>query len=240
MRWATTTIAVLALCACADSSAARGGLSGAADRDRQASVHRLSQRVVQQEGRIAELEARLALLENEGREARALKAKAGDALPTAPPAADPWKTLTAADAERLPVVPLPDVRVARPRATGAGTRERYRAALRLVNEGRWEDAMPALSSFITDFPHDELVDNARYWRGEVHYAQRRYEQAIADFQGVLARYPGSDKAPDCLLKLGMSHLRLGRRAEATRYFDQVMAQYPKSDAARAAEKEGSS
>lgn len=244
MRWAIATIALVGLSGCAESTATRANALAASGADQRASVARLEHKLQEQEGRVAELEARIALLEQEGRQARAPAQlpKPGEPLRIASAATpDPWKTVTTAGAalERLPVVPLPNERESA-RGSSAAVREQYRAALRLVNEGRWDDALPALAAFLSQYPHDELADNARYWRGEVHYSQRHYEQAIADFQGVLARYPGSDKAPDCLLKMGMSHLRLGHRAEATRYFDQVREQYPKSDAARAAANEGSS
>jgi tol-pal system protein YbgF len=211
------------------------------------------QRVVDdQAGRIAELEARLSLLEREARETRPSVAKSGETIRVgAAPgrAPEPWIATSAGSAEpvvaaeiaapaRLPVVPLPDQRIGGGHDSSAAVRERYRAALKLVREQRWEDALAALANFLTEYPHESISDNARYWRGEVYYALRRYPDAIQEFQGVLARFPASDKAADCLLKVGLCHLRLGDRAEASRYFEQVIEQFPKSDAARAASAEG--
>jgi tol-pal system protein YbgF len=212
----------------------------------------LEQLVGEQAGRIAELEARLGLLEREARETRPIVAKSGETIhigvgPGRVP--DPWIAKRAESADpslpaelteppRLPVVPLPDQRIAGGHEPSAVVRERYRAALKLVREQHWEEALAALANFLTQHPHESISDNARYWRGEVYYALRRYPDAIQEFKGVLARFPASEKAPDCLLKVGLCHLRLGDRAEASRYFEQVIEQYPKSDAARAASAEG--
>jgi tol-pal system protein YbgF len=212
----------------------------------------LQQTVDEQAGRIAELEARLGLLEREARETRPIAAKASETIRIGSGpgrATDPWIATRAETTEagaapeltappRLPVVPLPDQRIAGGHEPSATVRDRYRAALKLVREQHWEEALAALATFLTQHPHESISDNARYWRGEVYYALRRYPDAIQEFQGVLARFPASDKAADCLLKVGLCHLRLGDRAEASRYFEQVIEQYPKSDAARAASAEG--
>jgi tol-pal system protein YbgF len=239
MMRAIATIALVVLSACADATGTRArNPTASTSVDPVAHQARLERQLQEQSARITELEARLALLEKEGRDLRTNSATIADVPPPKTPAVDPFKLVAAS--ERLAVVPLPDERADKVRASSSAEREQYSAALRLVKEGRFADALPALARFLAQHPHDELADNARYWRGEVHYSERRYEQAIADFQGVLVRYPGSDTAPNCLLKIGMSHLRLGRRAEASRYFEQVIEQYPKSDAARAAANEGSS
>jgi tol-pal system protein YbgF len=85
-----------------------------------------------------------------------------------------------------------------------------------------------------------LSAGATYWRGEVYYAQRRYREALQEFETVVSRYAQNGKAADSLLKLGMCHQRLGDQTSAQRYFRQVIEQYPTSDAARIASREGSS
>jgi tol-pal system protein YbgF len=241
-------LGVVVLSACA-SSAQVGPTAG---KPTTPQLSHLQRTVDEQAGRIAELEARLGLLEREARETRPSVATSGETIrigkgPGRAP--EPWIATSAEGAEpgvpaevtappRLPVVALPDQRIGGGRESSAAVRERYRAALKLVREQRWEEALAALANFLTEHPHESISDNARYWRGEVYYALRRYPDAIQEFQGVLARFPASDKAADCLLKVGLCHLRLGDRAEASRYFEQVIEQFPKSDAARAASAEG--
>jgi tol-pal system protein YbgF len=241
-------LGVVVLSACA-SSAQVGPTAG---KPQSAQLSHLQQTIDEQAGRIAELEARLGLLEREARQTRPIAGKSDETIRigTGPGRApEPWIAKSADGAEpsvvaevtaspRLPVVPLPDQRIGGGHDPSAVVRERYRAALKLVHEQHWDEALAALAHFLTEHPHESVSDKARYWRGEVLYALHRYPDAIQEFQGVLARFPGSDKAADCLLKVGLSHLRLGNRAEASRYFEQVIEQFPKSDAARVASAEG--
>jgi tol-pal system protein YbgF len=149
-------------------------------------------------------------------------------------------------AARLPVVPLPEVRADKlltSSSTGspdADARERYRLALRSVREGRFDQAGDALSSFLDRYPAHSLSAGATYWLGEVRYAQRRYDEALRQFQAVLTVFPDSDKRPGSLLKAGLCQKRLGDEGAARRYFDQLREQFPNSDAARIASREGSS
>jgi tol-pal system protein YbgF len=140
---------------------------------------------------------------------------------------------------KLPIVPLPEDRAkAITAGAAASSRDRYRNALRLVRERRWDEAERELDAFLQRFPSDDLAAGATYWRGEVYYAQRRYREALQEFQSVISRFAPSDKAADSLLKLGMCHLRLGDQSSAQRYFKQVIEKYPTSDAARIASREG--
>ena len=155
------------------------------------------------------------------------------ALPKAPPGVP----------TRLPVAPLPGKRTlpfsSQPPATD-DARAAYREALGLVRARDYATALQKLDGFLARFGEHSLSDNAVYWRGEVHYAQRNYQRALKEFEAVLARYPGSNKAADALLKIAMCHHRLGDKQKAAKHFDLVRKQYPNSDAARIASREGSS
>jgi tol-pal system protein YbgF len=277
-RWARGWMASLTLAGCAASSAASPQVESAATVARPPStMSRLTQASEDQAKRIAELEARLALLETEAREARDARERT-----PARPAERPPETVrigphrreqSAIDAEappvqvrlheaepeppeplvlppppngvnaKLGVVPLPEERaqklLASPAAAGS-VRDQYRTALGFVRERRWNEAERVLNDVLALGPGEELVANATYWRAEVYYAQRRYREALTDFEAVLARAVSGSRAADSLLKVGMCHLRLGDQSTAQRYFRQVVEQYPTSDAARIASREGSS
>jgi tol-pal system protein YbgF len=164
-------------------------------------------------------------------------------LPTPPPGV----------ATRLAVVPLPGEGAkampsskVTPLAAGArgdggdDPREQYRAALRLLRAREFGAALAAFQEFLTRHPGHALSDNAVYWQGEAHYAERRYGDALEQFEAVIARYPRSNKLADALLKIGLCHRRLGDDGRAAKYFQRVREQYPNSDAARIASREGSS
>lgn len=148
---------------------------------------------------------------------------------------------------RIPVVPLPEERGAKsaPPAVGeplddAALRERYRAALRALQERRYEEARTGLVTLLDAHPSHPLAEGATYWLGEIHYAERRYGDALRQFESLLALHAKSGKRPDAMLKAGLCLRRLGDDERAKRYFDQVRQQYPSSEAARMASREGAS
>ena len=266
----------LAFAGCAGASQARPELLTADDAKSPGTVQTLQRENEEQSRRIAELETRLALLENEARDWRRTdepakptetvriggrrrdSEEAATPRPAVPlvrlherePALDLDEPLDlpeppAGVASKLDVVPLPGQRAGKARDVSSGSEAidgsaLYRAGLRSLRERRWQQALDAFTDLLGLHPGHALADKATYWRGEVHYAQRRYDEAMLDFQAVLSRFARSDKAADALLKLGLCHERLGDRASAERYFRQLREQYPSSNAARVASRENRS
>ncbi|HEX4355141.1 MAG TPA: tol-pal system protein YbgF, partial [Polyangiales bacterium] len=246
-------------------------------------------RQADQARQIAELEARIALLESEAREAREGASTNASTSPhatdtirigpnaettTQPVAAPALTEIASADREpttnhripsyrlyghasaksadalapvpvvdeTLPVAPLPETRAKRlpPSAAEAGAPDAtddYRAALRMLNERRFDEALGAFSAFVSDHPDDPLLPKALYWRGETRYAKRDYAQALSDFEALLARFPDNDKAPDALLKAALCSRHLGAEDKAQGYFRRLLATYPNSQAASVASRE---
>jgi tol-pal system protein YbgF len=283
MRIRTQSAVWLLSCACASSVPVRE-----ADKTPALETHELFARQTDQARQITELEARIALLESEARQAReaatSTSTHAPDAIrigrnaeTTTQPAAAPALTEIAsadreptgnhripsyrlyghpsaksADAlapvpvvdETLPVAPLPETRAKRlpPSAAEAGAPDAtadYRAALRMLNERRYDEALGAFSAFLSDHPDHPLFPKALYWRGETRYAKRDYAQALSDFEGLLTRFPDNDKAPDALLKAALCSRHLGAEDKAQSYFHRLRATYPNSQAASIASREGS-
>ena len=148
---------------------------------------------------------------------------------------------------RIPVVPLPEERSAKTAAPlGSDTaddatlRERYRVALRAVQERHYDEAKSALSALLDAHPEHPVAEGASYWLGEVHYAERRYGEALRQFESLLALYPKGTKRADAMLKAGLCLRRLGDDERAKRYFQQVRQEHPTSEAARMASREGAS
>ncbi|HEY2734696.1 MAG TPA: tol-pal system protein YbgF [Polyangiales bacterium] len=281
MRIRTQSAVWLLSCACASSAPVREP-----DKTPALETRELVERQAEQARHIAELEARIALLESDARQAReganasshatdtvrigpsseAVQPEVTPAL-TAIASAEPepsknhripsyrlygHPSANSADAiapvpvvdETLPVAPLPDARAKRlppsaaetnaPDATGD-----YRAALRMLNERRFDEALGAFSAFMNDHPDHPLLPKALYWRAETRYAKRDYAQALSDFEALLARFPDNDKAPDALLKAALCSRHLGAEDKAQGYFRRLLATYPNSQAASVASREGS-
>jgi tol-pal system protein YbgF len=120
----------------------------------------------------------------------------------------------------------------RPSALDPEAKRSYDAALSLVNQKKYNEALDALSAFLVKYPDHPNADNAMYWRGECYFAQGEYGHAADQFEGVLARFPLGNKVPDALLKLGMSREKLGDTTAARAAYDKLEHDWPRSDAAR--------
>jgi tol-pal system protein YbgF len=114
--------------------------------------------------------------------------------------------------------------------------EDYRAAVELVKAGKSDEAVSALHAFLQHYPRNDYADNAQYWLGEVYYAQKDYQHALAEFRATIETYPRGNKVPDALLKVGFCYASLGQADKAKAVLEQVINLYPKTEPAALAAK----
>ena len=110
----------------------------------------------------------------------------------------------------------------------------YTLARQKLEANQLARARELLQDFLARYPKDELAPNAQYWLGETWYAEKKWNDAIVEFQKVLKEYKGSDKVPDALLKIGMSFRAQGDCQNATLFFEEVIQGHRTSPAAKTA------
>lgn len=120
----------------------------------------------------------------------------------------------------------------RPAALDLEAKRTYDAALSLVNQKQFNQALEAFAAFLVKWPDHPNADNAMYWRGECYFAQGEFSRAAEQFDGVIARFPLGNKVPDALLKLGLSQQKLGNAQKAQLQFDRLQREFPRSEAVR--------
>jgi tol-pal system protein YbgF len=106
-----------------------------------------------------------------------------------------------------------------------------------LEAGQPQRARELFTEFLTKFPKDDLAANAQYWLGETWYAERKWNDAIGEFQKVLKDYKGSEKVPDALLKIGMSFQAQNDCANAMLFFEDLQQGHRATDAAKAAKEQ---
>ena len=110
----------------------------------------------------------------------------------------------------------------------------YSLARQKLDAGQVPRARELFQDFLARFPKDELAPNAQYWLGETYYAEKKWNDAIVEFQKVLKEFKGSDKVPDALLKIGMAFQAQGDCENAKLFFEEVAQTHKQSPLAKTA------
>ena len=111
---------------------------------------------------------------------------------------------------------------------GGDPMETYQAAYRDYQKGNFDLAMQGFREFLQNNPTSDLADNAAYWIGESLFSQKKYRDAIEQFDMVINTYPKSDKVPAALLKKGYGYIELGQKAQGVVQLQYVIHEHPTS------------
>jgi tol-pal system protein YbgF len=141
-------------------------------------------------------------------------------LQTAPPAA----TDAATPATGEMTVPAPATPSIDPTQT-------YQAAYRDYQRGNFDLAIDGFRDFLEAAPSSDMADNASYWIAESLFSQKKYREAIQQFDAVVNKYPKSDKVPGALLKKGYAYINVGERAQGVVQLQYVLHEHPRSQEA---------
>jgi tol-pal system protein YbgF len=126
---------------------------------------------------------------------------------------------------------LSEVNVDAPAMPAENPIDVYNAAYRDYQKGSYDLAISGFRDFLQANPASELADNASYWIAESLFSQKKYREAIQQFDTVVTKYPKSDKVAGSLLKKGYAYISLGERAQGIVQLQYVVHEHPKSQEA---------
>ncbi len=134
-----------------------------------------------------------------------------------------------------PSVP-PGFSLANPPAPGAAPSADvlYSNGLRDYTGGKYNLARQEFLDYLKYYPDTDLTSNAQFYIGEIYYAQKQYEDAVAAYDKVLQNYPKSFKQAPARLKRGVALVELGQKAAAIREFREVIRRFPGTEEERRA------
>jgi tol-pal system protein YbgF len=153
--------------------------------------------------------------------------------PVAPPAAAPIPVTTqpvtqpaitgtpATSQLTVPATPAP-------RSSGEDQVLTYQSAYRDYQRGHYDLAINGFKDFLAKNGSSDLAVNAQYWIGECLYSQKKYREAIEQFDTVVTKYPRSDKVAGALLKKGYAYLAVGEKAQGIVQLQYVVHEHPSS------------
>jgi tol-pal system protein YbgF len=113
-----------------------------------------------------------------------------------------------------------------PPASNISPKEAYQMAYNDYLKGNYDLAVESFKLYRQQFPDSPLADNALYWIGECHFSEKKYLEAIDDFNEVILTYPEGSKVAAAHLKKGISYMELGKKEEALAAFKLLASKYP--------------
>jgi tol-pal system protein YbgF len=120
-------------------------------------------------------------------------------------------------------------------ATSLSPQEVYNTAYADYLKGNFDLATDGFKIYRDNFPDSPLADNALYWIGECSFSQRKFSEAIDEFNDLILNYPQGDKIAAAYLKKGLSLAELKRKDEALVVFKLLLSKYPLEEEARIAQ-----
>jgi tol-pal system protein YbgF len=135
------------------------------------------------------------------------------APPPPPPPADTAGAPPAAQAAAAPP-PVDDAKT------------QYAAARKLMLDGDNAGAAAAFQAFLDRYGDTTSGPIARYWLGQVDYAQSDYVGAAKAFLGAIRGWPRTSWAPDAVVKLSQSLIKLNKTTDACGALSELERRYP--------------
>jgi len=108
----------------------------------------------------------------------------------------------------------------------------YNSALADRSSGKLDLALQEFQSYLKYYGNTNFAPNAQYYLGWIHYSEKNYEAAAADFDTLLEKYPETPTISALAhWYKGKSLVALGKRTAGGVEFNTVIKNYPGSDTA---------
>uniref|UniRef100_A0A831XG23 Tol-pal system protein YbgF n=1 Tax=Geobacter metallireducens TaxID=28232 RepID=A0A831XG23_GEOME len=105
----------------------------------------------------------------------------------------------------------------------------YQKGLDAYRSGNFPGARETFARFLEQHPKHDLAANARYWTGESYYSEKKFEQAILEFQEVIKNFPGKEKVPAAMLKQAAAFHEIGDVKSARYVLRKLADEHPATE-----------
>lgn len=112
--------------------------------------------------------------------------------------------------------------------TPGNAEQLFAAAYSDYSRGNYDLAISEFKQYVETYPGSELADNAQYWIGEILYAQRKFPEAVIEFDRVNTVNPKGDKVSVALYKKALALIEMGQKEEAAVQLQALVKNFPKS------------
>ena len=112
--------------------------------------------------------------------------------------------------------------------------ELYNSGYSKLSKGDFKGAREEFKKFLELFPQTEYSDNAQFGIGEAYYKEKRYEEAILEYEEVVKKFPQGNKLPDAMLKQAFAFIALNDGNSAKLLLQKIIERFPTSEQAEVA------
>ncbi len=110
----------------------------------------------------------------------------------------------------------------------------YQNGLRDIQGGKYDLARSEFLDYLKYYGATDLASNAQFYLGEIAYQQKKYDQAVSEYDKVLNNYPKSFKLAPAQLHRAMAFIELGQKTSGVRELREIVKRYPGTEEDRRA------
>lgn len=105
----------------------------------------------------------------------------------------------------------------------------YTNAMTDYSGGKMELALSEFTDFVKFYPEDGNAAAAEMYIGSIHMGQKKYEQAVLDYDTVLEKFPESEETAQAWLMKASALERGGHKDDAIKEYRALIRKYPKGE-----------
>jgi tol-pal system protein YbgF len=114
----------------------------------------------------------------------------------------------------------------KPQANVPDPNSLYNSGLSCYNGGQYDLAIQAFQDYLHYYGETDRASNAQFYIGDSYYIQKKYKNAITEYDKCIERYPQGNKAAAAQLRKGFALLDLGEKSAGMRELRSLIDQYP--------------
>ncbi|HXJ95815.1 MAG TPA: tetratricopeptide repeat protein [Terriglobia bacterium] len=105
----------------------------------------------------------------------------------------------------------------------------YKSGLSDYSAARYDLAIQEFQEYLQDYADTDLASNAQFYVGDSYYNQKKYAEAIDEFNKCLERYPkGNNKLAVAQLRKAYALIALGKTQAGERELRSLIKRFPSS------------
>jgi tol-pal system protein YbgF len=105
----------------------------------------------------------------------------------------------------------------------------YSNGLKDIQSGKYDLARSEFQDYLKYYGKTDLAANAQFYIGEICYRQKKYQDAISEYDKVINNYPNNFKMAPARLHRATAMIALGQKASGIRELREITKLFPGSE-----------